>query len=77
MNDALKDLYSIPPDILPRNDRLIELVQECGRAEHCVQILLESLPAAQKAVAEEYMQLRDAVELQAVRQAMKFGKICK
>ncbi len=75
MND-LRDLYTIPAHILSRNEKLIQLVEECGRLENCVKLLLQTLPEEQRDLLEEFITLRDQLEWEAVKQAMRFGKRC-
>ncbi len=74
MNSELRNLYTIPENILPRNEYLLFLAEECQKAEFRVMQILTQLSQEHRCVLETYIQLRDQFELQAVRQAMRFGK---
>ncbi len=71
MNDVLRDLYEIPEHIVQQDIYLLDLREQCCRAERRVQDIMEGLSDTQRHILEEYIYLRDELEFQSVKQALR------
>ncbi len=70
MNAKLQDLYALPPI----EAYLLDLVEESGRLETRLLEIAEELPEEQRQVVESYIEVRDELEFQSVKRALKFGR---
>ncbi len=71
MEKRLQDLYALPP----QDSYLLELVENCGRLEWQITELAERLPDQDRMLLMAYMELRDELEFQSVKRALKFRKV--
>ncbi len=77
MKEAMYSLYRIPEEILPRNDYLLELTEQCHRLEQQLRDIAEQIPMEHHMIIEAFLDIRDELELQSVKQAMLFVKRSK
>ncbi len=70
MDHRLQDLYDLPPQDM----YLLELAEQCGRLEARLLDMMEQLPVEQMAVIESYIEIRNELDFQSVKRALKFGK---
>lgn len=77
MDSRLKDLYTIPERVAEQECYLQDLSEQCAVLEERVRSIAQTLPWKQQAVIEDYLQIRDELEVQSVKVAMKFGKNLK
>lgn len=73
MDDRLADLFQIPEDIMPRQLYIEELRFQCGRLEQ--EILSMDLPPEVVFILESYISVRDELEFQLVKRALRFAQI--
>ena len=77
MDSRLKNLYTIPEQVVEQDIYLLDLSEQCAVLEERVRNLARTLPPKQRALLEDYLLLRDELEFQSVKIAMKFGKHLK
>ena len=77
MNDGLKDLYRISKYTLPQDVYLMDLAEECANMEERVRKLMSRLPEQERKLLESYLDLRDELEYQSVKVALRFSKYVK
>lgn len=53
---------------------LQDLGRQCAVLEEELRAVAETLPAAQRAVIEEYIAFRDTMEVESIRAAIRFGE---
>lgn len=53
---------------------LQDLGYQCAVLEEELRTVAETLPAAQRAVIEEYIAFRDTLEVESIRAAIRFGE---
>lgn len=53
---------------------LQDLGHQCAVLEEELRAVAETLPAAQRAVIEEYIAFRDTMEVESIRAAIRFGE---
>ncbi len=75
MNSNLQDLYHLPAEALEADYYLLELVEQAGALEIRIQELIDQLSVEQGMILKAYMEIRDELELQSVKRALKFGKL--
>ncbi|MBR7178394.1 MAG: hypothetical protein IKD27_02605 [Oscillospiraceae bacterium] len=77
MDSRLKDLYTIPHHVVEQDIYLLDLSEHCAVLEEKVRILAAALPMEQRSLIEAYLDIRDELEFQSVKIAMRFGKHLK
>ena len=77
MDERLHDFYNIPQNSLPQDIYLMDLAEECAHMEERVRAWLRKLPAAEREVLESYLDIRDELEFQSVKTALRFSKYVK
>lgn len=77
MNEKLADLYQIPEQSLPQDMYLLDLAEHCAHLEARVRVLAERLPDAERELLESYLDIRDELEYQSVKLALRFSKYVK
>ena len=77
MDERLADLYQIPEHVLPQDIYLQDLSEQCSRLEEQVRAIVSRLPRKQQQIMEAYLDIRDELEFQSVKVAMRFGKYLK
>lgn len=74
MDNRLKDLYTIPESVVPQDIYLLDLSEQCARLELQVRSIAMTLPPKQRQTIEAFLDIRDELEFQSVKIAMKYGK---
>ncbi len=74
MNDILRDLPELPEENLEQDYYLMELRQQCADLEERVQEILNGLADSERCTLQSYIALRDELEFQSVKQALRFRK---
>ena len=74
MDSRLKNLYTIPEQVVEQDIYLLDLSEQCAVLEERVRALACTLPPEQRALLEDFLNVRDELEFQSVKTAMKFGK---
>ena len=77
MDERLCDLYKIPQQSLPQDIYLMDLAEECAHMEERVRALMAKLPARDRELLEGYLDIRDELEFQSVKTALRFSKYVK
>ena len=77
MNDQLKDLYRIPPQSLPQDIYLMDMAEECAHMEERVKEMMQRLSASDRELLKSYLDIRDELEFQSVKIALRFSKYVK
>ncbi|MGN0999863.1 MAG: hypothetical protein ACI4PO_09950 [Faecousia sp.] len=77
MEERLKVLYRIPEKVLPQDVYLQDLAEQCAGLETRVRDIMEGLPAHDRQVPESYPDMRDELEYQTVKTALRFSKNVK
>ena len=77
MNSSLKDLYTIPHHVVEQDVYLLDLSEQCAVMEDRVRGIAMTLPPKQREAIEAFLDLRDELEFQSVKAAMRFGKHLK
>jgi len=77
VNEKLKDLYQIPERVLPQDLYLQDLAEQCAHLEERIRALAGKLPAEDRDVLENYLDVRDELEFQSVKTALRFSKYVK
>ena len=77
MDERLNDLYTVPERVVPQDIDLLDLSEQCARLEQQVRSIAQTLPAKQRQVIEAFLELRDELEFQSVKTAMRYGKYLK
>ena len=75
MEDRLSALYHLP-DIAQLEDvHLVTLREHCGALEERVRFILEGMSDGDRQIVETYIEMRDELELQSVKVALRWGKV--
>ncbi len=74
MDPRLHDLYLLPWESTPEEIYLQDLAAYCACLEDRVRSLADSLPSEDRALLESYLDLRDELEFQSVKRALKIAK---
>lgn len=74
MDDRLLDLYVLSDREHLAQIYLQELSERCGYLESQIREMMESLPTGQGQILESYMDLRNELEFQSVKIALKIAK---
>ena len=74
MDSRLKDLYGLADQQHLAQLYLRELSEQCANLELRVMEIAEALPDEQREILECYMDLRNELEYQSVKVAMKVAK---
>ena len=77
MDERLYDLYRIPQNSLPQDIYLMDLAEECAHMEERVRAWMCKLPADERELLESYLDIRDELEFQSVKTALRFSKYVK
>lgn len=77
MNDSLKELYQIPERVVPQDGYLLDLAEQCARLEEQVREIADKLPREDREIWEDYLDMRDELEYQSVKTALRFSKYVK
>lgn len=77
MEERLQDLYRIGKDISPQDAYLLDLADQCAHLEMRVRDIAENLPIFDRQVLESYLDMRNELEYQAVKTALRFSKNVK
>lgn len=74
MDDRMKDLYRVPDIEKYENIHLETLSEGCAVLEERVLAILQTLPEQKRQVIEEYIHMRDDLEVETVKVALRWGK---
>lgn len=74
MDDRIRQLYFLPESVFPQNYHVQELRQYAEQLEAQLLDLAQTLPENQRQTAEAYIDIRDELEFETVKIAMKYGK---
>ena len=77
MDERLNDLYDAPGQYLPQDVYLQDLAEQCAHMEERVRALAEKLSDDDRELLECYLDLRDELEYQSVKTALRFSKYVK
>lgn len=77
MEERLKELYRIPEKVLPQDSYLQDLAEQCANLEARVLDMMENLSTHDRQVLESYLDMRDELEYQTVKTALRFSKNVK
>ena len=77
MDERLYDLYRISQNSLPQDIYLMDLAEECAHMEERVRALIVKLPVKDRELLESYLDIRDELEFQSVKTALRFSKYTK
>ena len=77
MDNRLCDLYQIPDNIIPQDIYMQDLSEHCAHLEERVRDIIGTLPDTQRQLIEAYIEMRDELEFQSVKLAIKYGKLQK
>ena len=77
MDERLHDLYQIPQKSLPQDIYLMDLAEACAHMEERVRALIVKLPVKDRELLESYLDIRDELEFQRVKMALRFSKNVK
>ena len=77
MDDRLKDLYTIPSHVVEQDIYLLDLSEQCAVLEERLRGVACGLLGNQRQIIEAYIEIRDELEFQSVKAAMRFGKHLK
>lgn len=76
MNDPLLDFYKLP-DIAQFEDfHLMTLSEQCDVWEEKLRKIMLRLPPRDRIVFEEYLNMRNDLEVATIRAAIRWGKAC-
>lgn len=77
MNERLKDLYWMAEDVSPQDVYLLDLVEQCAHMEMRVREMMEKCSVHDRQILECYLDLRDELEFQTVKTALRYSKNVK
>lgn len=77
MEERLRDLYRLPEGVLPQDVYLLDLAEQCAQLEVRVREMMENLSGHDRGILESYLELRDELEYQTVKAALRFSKNVK
>lgn len=77
MDERLNDLFYAPRQYLPQDVYLQDLAEQCAHLEERVRVLAEKLSDDDRELLECYLDLRDELEYQSVKTALRFSKYVK
>lgn len=77
VDDRLKDFYTIPERVVHQDIYLEDLSEQCAVMEERVRRIAEELPELQRMIIEDFLNIRDELEFQTVKVAMRYGKHLK
>ena len=77
MDERLYDLYRISQNSLPQDIYLMDLAEECAHMEERVRAMMVGLQARDRELMESYLDIRDELEFQSVKTALRFSKYIK
>ena len=77
MDERLNDLYRLPQQSLPQDIYLMDLAEECAHMEERVRALMSKLPDSDRELLQGYLEIRDDLEYQSVKTALRFSKYVK
>lgn len=69
-----ENVYPSPGAVGRQPLYLQDLGYQCAVLEEEIRTIAETLPAAQRAVIEEYITFRDTMEVESIRAAIRFGE---
>ena len=55
----------------------MDLAEECAHMEARVRVLMDRLPASDRELLESYLDIRNELEFQSVKTALRFSKYVK
>ncbi len=74
MDSRLVDLYQFPREPTQEDIYLEDLAAQCSHLENRVLCIADSLSPNDRAALEAYIAVRDELEYQSVKRALKIGK---
>ncbi len=74
MDDRLRDLYKIPKHIVEQEVDLLALSQQVDHLEERLRQRLAHMAQQDRDLIEEYLSLRNDLEVLSIKQAIRFGK---
>lgn len=77
MDERLNDLYDAPGQYLPQDVYLQDLAEQCACLEVRIRALAEQLSDDDRLLLESYIDMRDELEYQSVKTALRFSKYVK
>ena len=77
MNDPLLDFYKLP-DISKFEDfHLMTLGEQCDVLEEKLRKIMVQLPENDRMIFEDYLNMRNDLEVATIRAAIRWGKACR
>ena len=74
MDDWMLDLFALADREYLGQVDLQELSEQCGYLELQIREMMENFPVSQRQILESYMDLRNELEFQSVKVALRIGK---
>ena len=74
MNEAIRDLYKISNTDNYQDVHLLTLSEQCALLEEQVYALAKDLPAKKRHIIEDYISMRNDLEYETVKTALRWGK---
>ena len=74
MEDRLSALYDLPDIDQLEDVHLATLREYCGAMEEKVRYILEGVSNDDRQIVETYIEMRDELEFQSVKAALRWGK---
>ena len=74
MDNRLSDFYDLQKKYGESNDYLLSLREECGRLEYQILVAAEDVPQNLKTLIQSYIAIRDELDFQSVKVALRFGR---
>lgn len=74
MDDRIMDLYRLPDISEYEEVHLLTLRENCAILEAQLQDIVDCLPEHSRQILEAYMDMRNDLEVETVKAALRFGK---
>lgn len=74
MTEHLDGLYHLQEPLSEQELYLQDLAEQCAVLEEQVRQMAENMPVQKRHLIEDYIAMRDDLEVQSVRKAIRFGK---
>lgn len=74
MDDRIQALYSVPNSADYTDTRLQPLLENCSLLETRLREIAERLPDHDRQIIEAYLDIRDELEFETIKTALRWGK---
>ncbi len=75
MKESLQDFYGLPNIHKYEDVSLLALSEQCNAYEEKVRIIISRLPERDKEILEDYIDLRNDLEVETFKAALRWGKL--